>query len=270
MISSSAYGKVLGIFFFEPSTRTRLSFETAMKRLGGEVIGIENAKNSSLVKGESIQDTIITISKFVDAMVIRHSEPCFGFPNILKSEINCPIISGGDGSDEHPTQALLDVYTIKKNLGRVDGLKILISGDLTYGRTVHSLIQVLKLYDVELYCYSSLNLQITAGWLRGWAEEKVHQINDITEILPEIDVLYMTRSQNERHNKKIKHNFVVDSDVMEKMKEYSLLMHPLPRNEEIDPIVDNDTRSVYFEQVKNGVYVRMALLYDIFDLDVGI
>jgi aspartate carbamoyltransferase catalytic subunit len=251
-------GKILVNLFFEPSTRTRLGFESAILRLGGNVINIEDINNLAIKRGESLQDTIKMIDKFADVLVIRH----FDKDVFKKVESELPIINAGNGEDEHPTQSLLDLYTIKKEIGRVDNFKILFVGDLLYGRTIHSLIYLLsKFRGIKIYFSSSNSLKLP----EKFKLENVMEIKDWKEILSEIDVLYTNRIKKERFEnkkdyKKAKNFFKINNSVLKKLNENAIIMHPLPRTDEIPINTDKDKRAVYFKQAENGLYIRMALL----------
>lgn len=246
--ASSLHGKILTSVFYEPSTRTRLSFEAAMYQLGGNVLSIENAlTNSSAKKGETLQDTIRTLALYADVIVLRHEQE--GGAELAASVSSVPIINAGDGSGEHPTQALLDLYTIQKELGRIDGLSIAIVGDIEKARQVHSLTQLLSIFPgVHVYLISSQN-----------KEEK-----SFKDIAPNMDVIYMVRTRKEYGGSSTKKEYILDKKVLDTMKENSIVMSALPRNQEIHPEVDEDQRAAYFRQVKNGLFIRMALLYGIF------
>lgn len=256
--------------FFEPSTRTRLSFDTAIQNLGGHLISVENASESSSgKKGESLEDTIKTLNCYADGIVMRHPE--IGSADRAAAVSDVPFINAGDGAGEHPTQALLDLYTIQKVKGRVDGLKIGLVGDLLNGRTTHSLSQLLALYDVELYLIAPESLKIPDKYLGVFdkAGIKYSTHTDWADILPIVDVLYMTRVQKERFKfiedyQAIKDSFILTPALVKTMKKDAIIMHPLPRVNEIDPAVDTDTRALYFAQMRNGLYARMALLEHIF------
>lgn len=263
--------KVLAIVFYEPSTRTRFSFEAAIYKLGGEVVTTESALHfSSVTKGETLRDTIKVISGYVDAIVLRHPEK--GSTKIASEVSSVPIISAGDGIGEHPTQALLDLYTIKKELGRVGNLRIALVGDLLYGRTIHSLIPLLALYkQVKIYLVSPRELQLSKEYKDYLRKSGVdfEEITDLENVLNKVDVLYSTRIQKERFKsqqefEQIKDAYIIDQQTLDKLKETAVVMHPLPRVNEISPEVDNDKRAAYFRQTKNGLYIRMALLHMIF------
>jgi aspartate carbamoyltransferase len=258
-------GKVLAALFFEPSTRTRLSFESAMLRLGGGVISVASAATSSAAKGESIGDTALTVSQYADVMVMRH--PQIGSAAEAAEVATVPVINAGDGAGQHPTQALLDVYTIKKEIGKLDGIQVSLVGDLKYGRTVHALVELLSLYDIGLRLVSPASLKMPTDMVSNLKEKGVDVIE--TENLPEAvadsDLLYVTRIQKERFSdvaeyEKLKGAYVVDNAMLQKAKEGVVIMHPLPRVDEIATEVDSYEGAAYFRQVRNGVFVRMALL----------
>ncbi|MEI6222945.1 MAG: aspartate carbamoyltransferase [bacterium] len=259
--------KVMATLFYEPSTRTRLSFESAMQRLGGRVVSTSSAKQySSVIKGETLSDTIRTIQQYSDVIVLRHTDK--GAATEASTVAQIPIINAGDGDGEHPTQALLDMYTILKESGRHEGLKIAMIGDLKYGRTVHSLSQLLTLYDNSFYFVSPPELTIPA-----WVKEKItcpyQETQNLLEILPEVDVLYVTRIQKERFESEAEYEryrgvYKITPEVMEKAKSTMVLMHPLPRIDEISPAIDTDPRAAYFRQVKNGMLIRMTMLSLVF------
>jgi len=266
-IPQTLKGKIIATLFYEPSTRTRFSFETAMLKLGGQVITTENAKDfSSAVKGETIEDTVRVVGNYANAIVLRHPENGTAAKAAKVSPV--PIINAGDGSGEHPTQALLDLYTIKKELGRVDNLKIGLVGDLLYGRTIHSLINLLSIYkNIELYLISPKELRLPEEYKIILKNKgiKFFEYDKLEKILPIADVLYMTRIQKERFKSlslynKVKDSFAINQNVLSKFPKKSIIMHPLPRVNEIDTDVDTDKRAAYFRQAKNGFYIRMALL----------
>ncbi len=258
--------KIIACLFYEPSTRTRFSFETAVHRLGGDTISTENASEfSSTTKGESLEDTIRTLNEYVDGIVIRH--PQIGAAEIAAGVSRVPIFNAGDGGGEHPTQALLDLYTIVQAKGSVDGLKVGLVGDLLYGRTIHSLIYLLSLYDVEISLIAPAQLRLPESYLSYLREHniKFHILNNWDKVINNLDVIYMTRVQKERLAKasnysKLKDVFRLDGSTLPKMKHDAVIMHPLPRVSEIAPEVDDDPRAIYFKQARNGLYVRMALL----------
>lgn len=260
----------LATIFYEPSTRTRLSFETAIQNLGAHLISTENAGQfSSAIKGETLEDSILTISTYADAIVLRHPEA--GATEKAAGVSRVPIINAGDGVGEHPTQALLDLYTIKQCKGKLDRLKVALVGDLLNGRTIHSLLQLLAIYDIELHLIAPQSLRLPKEYValleKNKAKFTVHDSWD--DVIGEVDVLYMTRVQKERFKliedyMAVKDSFILTLPDVKKMKKDAIIMHPLPRVNEIDTAVDADPRAKYFEQVKNGLYVRMALLDYIF------
>ena len=257
-------GKVLALLFFEPSTRTRLSFEVAMKKLGGATIGFAGPEAASIMKGENLADTVRVVENYADAIVIRH--PKEGSARLAAEFSSKPIINAGSGAEEHPTQAMLDLYTIRREKGRIDGLNIGLMGDLRYGRTVHSLAYALSMYDVKLYLISPPLLRMRREVLEE-IEGKIPVVEatDLADVLPELDVLYVTRIQKERfadpmEYEKVKGSYRVDLRALEGAKEGLIILHPLPRVDEIAPEVDKTPFARYFRQVRSGVVVRMALL----------
>lgn len=258
--------KTVATIFYEASTRTRLSFETAIQNLGGQLITTENAGEfSSAIKGESLEDTTRVINAFADGMVLRHHEA--GAAARAAAVSNIPIINAGDGIGEHPTQALLDVYSIQRAKGKIDGLKIALVGDLLYGRTVHSLIPLLTLYDIELYLIAPDNLQLPKKYLREI--DKYTVTDNWQDVIDKVDVLYMTRIQKERFKSQkeylaLKDSFILTPKDVKRMKQDAIILHPLPRVNEIDPAIDTDPRAQYFEQVRNGLFLRMSLLDNIY------
>ncbi len=258
-------GKVLTNLFYEPSTRTSSSFVAAIERLGGSVIQINNVRFSSVAKGESLPDTIRTLESYSDAIVLRHPEK--GSAALAASHATKPIINAGDGPGEHPTQALLDIFTIREEMGRIDGLTITMLGDLKYGRTVHSLSRLLTLYDVRLNYVSPKILSMPSSLVESLAKEGTPQneYRELEPVLPETDVLYVTRVQKERFEnqaeyEQVRGTYVITPETLAAAKEKMIVMHPLPRVGEISMEVDTDPRAAYFRQMENGMYVRMALL----------
>ena len=257
-------GKILGTLFFEPSTRTRLSFESAMHRLGGSVLGFADAKMTSQTKGESLSDTIRMVECYCDAIVIRH--PMEGAARLAAETAHVPVINGGDGSNQHPTQTFLDLYTIRKSTGRLDGLKVGFFGDLRYGRAVHSLTKALLHFDVDLTFIGPSMLRLPAELrdivrARGRASREVENLQDAGPL----DVLYVTRIQKERFPdladyERMKNAYRLDRAAAERFGPDLKILHPLPRVTEVDPDVDALPGALYFEQAKNGVTVRKALL----------
>jgi len=262
--SNMLRGKILATLFFEPSTRTRLSFEAAMYRLGGATIGFAEPGATSIKKGENLVDTIRVVENYADVIVMRH--PLEGAARLAAEFANVPIINGGSGAEEHPTQAILDLYTIQKNKGAIDGLKIAFIGDLRYGRTVHSLAYALSNYDVELHLVSPETLKMRFEVIKD-IEDKipVTEHGDLNEVISEMDVLYVTRIQKERfpdleEYEKVKGSYRIDLNTLRRAKSDVIVMHPLPRTVEIDPEIDSTSNARYFDQASNGVVTRMALL----------
>lgn len=258
-------GKILATLFFEPSTRTRLSFESAMHRLGGATIGFAEAEIASVKKGENLADTVRTVENYADIIALRH--PLEGAARLAAEFAEVPIINAGSGAEEHPTQALLDLYTIVKEKGRIDGLSIALMGDLRYGRTVHSLAYALSMYNVKLYLVSPEILRMRKEVLKVLKEKKVEVVekNRIEEIIGDLDVLYVTRIQKERfpdpaEYAKVRGSYRIDLETLKNAKEDLVILHPLPRVDEIAPEVDSTPHARYFRQVWNGIIVRMALL----------
>jgi aspartate carbamoyltransferase catalytic subunit len=256
--------KILATLFFEPSTRTRLSFEAAMHKLGGSTIGFAEAEIASVKKGENLADTVRTVENYADILAVRH--PLEGAARLAAEFAKVPIINGGSGAEEHPTQALLDLYTIMKERGKIDGLKIALVGDLRYGRTVHSLAYALSLYDIELYLVSPESLKIRREVLETIKEKiPVTERTSLEKMIPLIDVLYVTRIQKERFPDpaeyiKVKGSHKIDMAMLGDAKKDLIILHPLPRVDEIAPEVDNTPYARYFQQVWNGIVVRMVLL----------
>ena len=257
-------GRVLALLFFEPSTRTRLSFEVAMKKLGGATIGFAGPEAASIMKGENLADTVRVVENYADAIVLRH--PLEGSARLAAEFTSKPVINAGSGAEEHPTQAMLDLYTIRREKGRIDGLNIALMGDLRYGRTVHSLAYALSLYDVRLYLISPPELRMRKEVLEEIRDKiPVVEANDLSSVLPELDVLYVTRIQKERfadplEYEKVRGSYRIDRAALRGAKEDLIVLHPLPRVEEIAPEVDHTPYARYFQQVRSGVVVRMALL----------
>jgi aspartate carbamoyltransferase catalytic subunit len=257
-------GKILATLFFEPSTRTRLSFEAAMQKLGGSTIGFSDVETSSTKKGETFVDTIRTVENYADAIALRHRLE--GAASVAAECSIVPIINSGTGAQEHPTQALIDLYTIRKEKGQIDNLKIAIIGDLRYGRTVHSLARALMNYNVELFLVSPEVLRMQESMLREVKSKiVVTEKQSLEEIMPEIDVLYVTRIQQERFPDpaeyvKLKGTYRIDQKTLKTAKKDLIILHPLPRVDEIAPEIDQTAHARYFQQVGNGLFVRMAIL----------
>lgn len=258
-------GKILANLFYEPSTRTSSSFMAAMLRLGGQVIPINNVQYSSVTKGESLPDTVRTLECYSDVIVLRHPE--VGAAATAARYASKPIINAGDGVGEHPTQALLDLFTIVQELERLDGLRVAMVGDLKYGRTVHSLTKLLLNYNVEFVFVNPDILPMPADVLGAVQTQgrTFHETKDVHAIIGEVDVLYVTRVQKERFTDmaeydRVKDQYGVDEALMTHAKERMVVMHPLPRVNEISYAIDNDPRAAYFRQMRNGMFIRMALL----------
>jgi aspartate carbamoyltransferase catalytic subunit len=257
-------GKILATLFFEPSTRTRLSFEAAMHKLGGTTIGIAEVESASIKKGENLADTVRTVENYADVIALRH--PLDGAAKLAAEFSKIPVINGGSGSEEHPTQALLDLYTVQKEKGKIDGLRVALVGDLRYGRTVHSLAYALSLFDVELCLVSPDSLRMRREVLRAIKNKiPVSESSNLEKAIPQVDVLYITRIQKERfpdpaEYAKVKGVYRIDLDTLKNAKKDLIILHPLPRVDEIAPEVDGTTQARYFQQVWNGIVVRMALL----------
>jgi len=258
-------GHVLACVFYEPSTRTSSSFIAAMSRLGGSVIPINEVRYSSVTKGESLPDTIRTLESYADVIVLRHPE--MGASQVAAEYARKPIINAGDGVGEHPTQALLDLYTIQSDLGRLDGLNVVMAGDLRYGRTVHSLARLLCLYDVQMTFVSPEILRLPLDVMNEVKAlgRPVRETYDVRDAIADADVLYVTRVQRERfadqaQYDELKDYYVITPELMENAKKQMIVMHPLPRINEISYALDSDPRAAYFRQMENGMYIRMALL----------
>lgn len=256
---------VVANLFYEPSTRTFLSFEAAAKRLGAATVSTQGVDFSSMAKGESLPDTIRTVEQYADAIVLRHKDE--GSARLAADVSEYPVINGGDGTGEHPTQALLDMYTILDEFGPYSELKIAMVGDLKHGRTVHSLARLLTLHGYpELYYISPPELAMPEDVIvEIGPETPQEEVQDLRDVIGEVDVVYMTRIQQERfaseeEYERLKGSFILDADAMKQAKDKAIIMHPLPRVDEIDIAVDHDSRARYFDEVENGMYVRMALL----------
>ncbi|SDY09550.1 aspartate carbamoyltransferase [Halobellus clavatus] len=257
-------GEILGLCFFEPSTRTRMSFDTAMKRLGGQTIDMGSVESSSVKKGETLADTMRVVEGYADALVLRH--PLEGSAKMATEFVDVPLVNAGDGAGQHPTQTLLDLYTMRENAG-LDDVTVGIMGDLKYGRTVHSLASALTNFDIRQHFVSPESLQLPRSVRYDLHESgaQVREHTELGEVLPDLDVLYVTRIQRERfpdENEylKVAGEYQIDTDDLEAAKDSLTVMHPLPRVDEIAPEVDETTHAKYFEQAHNGVPVRMALL----------
>jgi len=258
-------GKVMAILFFEPSTRTRISFEAAMKKLGGETVDMSEPKRASIEKGENLTDTIRVIDNYVDVIVIRH--PLEGSARLAAEVAENPVINGGSGAEEHPTQALLDLYTIKREKGRIDGLTIAFVGDLKYSRTVHSLSIALTNYDIKKVYFISPSILKMRREILEYVSNRlpIEELDDVSDVIEEVDVLYVTRIQKERFSDiseymRVKGSYKITLDHVKKMKMDAIIMHPLPRVDEIDYSVDQMPQAKYFRQVYYGLLIRMSLL----------
>ncbi|MCS6767348.1 MAG: aspartate carbamoyltransferase [Candidatus Nitrosocaldus sp.] len=256
-------GRVLCYLFFEPSTRTRLSFEAAMASIGGSSIGIASGKESSMEKGESLVDTIRVVDSYSDVIVLRHRMD--GSARLAAEVASNPVINAGSGAEEHPTQAMLDLYTILKEKGRIDGLRIGIVGDLKYSRTVYSLLYALAMYRVDVHLVAPPLLRIRRESLYAMDSLSIREHDSIDEVVDTLDVIYVTRIQRERfpdaqEYEKVKHSYVIDDRVLARARSDAIVLHPLPRVDEVAYHVDSDARARYFKQASYGKDVRAALL----------
>lgn len=260
----SMKGRILATLFYEPSTRTRLSFEAAMLRLGGQVIGFSEVANSSVSKGETIQDTCTTVSCYADIIAMR--SPVEGAQLRASEVLTIPIINAGDGGHQHPTQTLTDLLTIKRELGRLENLNIVLVGDLKYGRTVHSLVEAMSRYEGNSFVFVSPEELKMPDYVKSHlAEDSFRESTVLVEEIKGADIVYMTRVQKERFDdvleyEKLKDAYILDEEKMSYAKDKMIVLHPLPRVNEITVGVDNDPRAAYFRQMKNGMYIRMALI----------
>lgn len=268
-------GKILATLFYEPSTRTRLSFEAAMLRLGGSVMGFSSADSSSAAKGESVADTIRTIACYADIAAMRH--PKEGAPMVAAMSTDMPVINGGDGGHQHPTQTLTDLLTIRTLKGRLDNFTIGLCGDLKFGRTVHSLIKALSRYEnIKFVLISPEELRIP-DYIREeiLIKNKIEfkEVERLENVMDELDVLYMTRVQKERFFNeadyiRLKDSYILDSEKMKSAKSDMIVLHPLPRVNEISTEIDSDPRAAYFKQAKYGMFVRMALIMELLGVEI--
>ena len=263
--SETLRGKILATLFFEPSTRTRMSFQAAMQRMGGSVIGFSDISTSSMKKGENLSDTIKIVSGYCDAIVMRHPEE--GSVAKAAEQSSVPLINAGDGPNEHPTQTILDLYTIMDEKGTLENLKVGFIGDLKHGRTVHSLVTALMHFNPELYFISQPALGMPEKYLKNLDAKgiKYHEETNLLKVSGELDVIYVTRIQKERFEdlkeyEKAKANYRIDKSLAKNIKSDAIILHPLPRVDEIDAELDDLPQSVYFKQAHNGIPVRMALL----------
>ncbi len=271
--NEAARHKVMATLFYEPSTRTQFSFQTAMNRLGGSVIGFSDPSTSSTAKGETVADTARTVSQFVDIIVVRH--PKEGTAYHISNNTDCPVINAGDGGHQHPTQTMTDLLTIRHYKKRFDHLKIGVCGDLMFGRTIHSLVNTMSRYEgVEFVFISPQELRMPEYIKETCRDRNVPftETEDLEASIPDLDILYMSRVQrerfiNEEEYLRLKDFFILTRDKLDKAKDDMIVMHPLPRVNEISTDVDDDPRAVYFNQVKFGMYVRMALIMKLLGLD---
>ncbi len=258
-------GKVVACIFFEPSTRTRLSFETAANRLGARVIGFSDADNTSVSKGETLNDTIKMVANYADLIVMRH--PLEGSARFASEVSRVPVINAGDGANQHPSQTLLDLYSIKKTQGKLDGLNINMTGDLKYGRTVHSLLQAMSHFNPEFTFTSPDELKMPQEYKNYLQNLGIHykETKELQQFLNEADILYMTRVQQERfldpiEYERVKNSYRLNASMLEGCKSNMRILHPLPRINEISTDVDSSSHAYYFEQARNGVFTRMAII----------
>jgi aspartate carbamoyltransferase catalytic subunit len=270
-VQKIADGKVVATLFFEPSTRTRLSFESAANKLGARIIGFSEATNSAIAKGESLSDTIRTVANYSDLIVMRH--PIEGSARYASEVSKVPVINAGDGANQHPTQCLLDLFTIRQTQGKLDNLHIALVGDLKYGRTVHSLVEAMCKFNATFHLVSPEELKLPRAVKQHIKDHNLEyfQYNDMMEVMDKVDILYMTRIQRERFQdqleyERVKNIFVLSNNMLENSKPNLRILHPLPRVNEISTDVDSNPKAYYFEQALNGVYVRQALIATILDL----
>jgi len=270
-VQNIATGKVVATLFFEPSTRTRLSFESAANRMGAKVIGFSDASSSSTSKGESLSDTIKTVSCYADLIVMRH--PIEGSARWASEVASVPVINAGDGANQHPTQCLLDLYSIRKTQKTLDNLNIALVGDLKYGRTVHSLVEAMCNFNTTFHLISPESLKLPSSVKMHIKERglEYHQYTEIQEAIDKVDVLYMTRVQRERFvdiqdYEKVKNAYILEQTMLKNSKSNLKILHPLPRVNEIHTNVDDTRQAYYFQQAQNGVYVRQALIASILGL----
>ena len=263
------YGKVVASLFFEPSTRTRLSFESAINRLGARVIGFSDMNNTSVTKGETLHDTIRVISNYCDMIVMRH--PVEGAARYASEVSRVPVVNAGDGANQHPSQTLLDLYSILKTQGRLDDINIMMVGDLKYGRTVHSLLEALSHFKAEFTFVSPPELQMPTEYKMQLYERGIsyYETTDIMERMGMADIIYMTRVQRERFSdvmeyERVKNAYVLHNDMLADTKPNMRILHPLPRVNEIAPDVDENPKAYWFQQTENGVYTRLAIMAYLF------
>lgn len=265
-------GYVIATLFFEPSTRTRLSFESAVNQLGGRIIGFSDIGTTSVTKGETLNDTIKIVSNYSDLIVMRH--PLEGSARFASEVASVPVINAGDGANQHPTQTLLDMYSIQKTQGKLDGMNIFMVGDLKYGRTVHSLLMAMSQFQTTFNFISPDELKMPDKYKQhlDTLGLKYYEHKDFTEIIAEADILYMTRVQKERFSdpieyERVKNVYILKNDMLENTKDNLKVLHPFPRVNEITEDVDNNMKAYYFTQARNGVFTRQAIITSILDLN---
>ncbi len=264
-------GKLAALLFFEPSTRTHFSFETAVKKLGGNTFSMSGTNSTSVKKGETLSDTLMTISMYADLIVMRHIIE--GAARFAAETVDVPVINAGDGTNQHPTQAMLDLYSIKKTQGTLENLTIGLIGDLRLGRTVHSLSQALSDFNTKFYFASPSHLQMPKYITDDLDKKGIHyqELEDIKEVMHELDIMYVTRIQKERFAvledyEKVKDSYIITKKLLEGVKNNFKVLHPLPRVNEITTEVDNTKYAYYFQQAKNGVYMRQAIITELLNL----
>jgi aspartate carbamoyltransferase catalytic subunit len=263
--------KVVATLFFEPSTRTRLSFETAITRLGGDFIGFSDTQTSSISKGESLKDTIKMVNNYADLIVMRH--PLEGSVRYASEVASIPVINAGDGANQHPTQTLLDLYSIKKTQGTLEHLNVVMVGDLKYGRTVHSLLMAMSMFNTSFYFVSPAELRLPQIYKTMLKEYQLdyYENTELTEFIPQADIIYMTRIQKERFTdpidyEKVRNAYVLNNSMLQDSKSNLKILHPLPRVNEIDEDVDENPKAYYFKQAMNGIFIRQAIITRILGL----
>lgn len=265
-------GKVIATLFFEPSTRTRLSFETAINRLGGKIIGFSDSSSSSVSKGETLHDTIKMVSNYADLIIMRH--PMEGSARYASEVSNIPVINAGDGANQHPSQTLLDMYSIMKTQGTLDNINLFLVGDLKYGRTVHSLLMAMLQFENPIFNFiapAELAMPNEYKLLLASKGIKYYEHDEFTDIINAADIIYMTRVQKERfidpvEYEKVKNIYILRNEMLKDTKENMRILHPLPRINEIHTDVDDNPKAYYFTQAKNGVYARMAIIAHLLNL----
>ncbi len=264
-------GKLIATLFFEPSTRTRLSFESAVNRLGGRVVGFADANSSSVTKGETLKDTIKMVTNYVDLIVMRH--PIEGAARYASEVASVPVVNAGDGANQHPSQTLLDLYSIQKTQGKLDNLNIFMIGDLKYGRTVHSLLMAMSHFNPTFYFISPEELKMPKEYLIFLDQKKIkyYEYKDFLPIISQADIIYMTRVQKERFSdpieyEKTKNAYTLKNSMLDHTKPTMKILHPLPRVNEISVDIDDNPKAYYFTQALNGLYVRQAIISSILGL----